>query len=260
MRALTERFTNDDYAAILTAAHASGYRFGRFTEPEPQPGELVLYLRHDIDNCIESALRMAELEAQDGAVSTYLAMVRSANYNPFTAENVRRLRRIAELGHEVGLHFSAEEHAPGDLASDLTGCIRGDARLLEEALDAPVKVFSFHNPADRAQFTVEVPGLVNAYADRFFANARYLSESNMRWARGSPRDVLSAGEESVIQVLVHPLSYRADFATDRDVLLWFLADTVKRLLAVNVAQNRVLRAEGLSLAAVATHLAEEAGR
>jgi len=254
MAAPIDRFTIADYQAILDAARDHGCTLARFTDPEPEPGSRLVYLRHDIDNCVESALLMAELEARSGALSTYLAMVRSANYNPFTAENVRRLQQIRALGHEVGLHFTADEHTPASLERDLASCIQGDARLLEHALGAPVRVFSFHNPGENGPFTIDVPGLVNAYSDRFFADALYLSESNMRWRHGSPVGVLESCEHRVVQILVHPLSYRDTFQSDRDVLLWFIRDVTKRLVALNVSQNRVLREEGVSLADVAAYL------
>ena len=250
-----ERFTIADYQAILDAAHAAGYAFGRFTDPAPEPSARVVYLRHDIDNDIESARLMAELEARAGAVSTYLVMVRSINYNPFTGANVARLRRICALGHEVGLHFCSEEHEAG---SDTVACIQSDARLLESVLRAPVRVFSFHNPSERDGFTVEVPGLVNAYDARFFTDALYMSESNMSWRRGSPVAILASREHRVVQILVHPLSYREDFRSDRDVLLWFIRDKTQALLEHNVSQNRVLREHPVSLGEVAAYLREEA--
>jgi hypothetical protein len=256
MGATGERFTVSDYQAILNAARDHGYRFARFTDPAPAPGSRVVYLRHDVDNCIDSALLMAELEARGGVQSTYLVLVRSQNYNPFSGENVKRLKRIHGLGHEVGLHFTAEEHDSEALASDLVSCVQRDARLLECALSAPVRVFSFHNPGDNRGFTVDVPGLVNAYAPRFFADACYLSESNMRWRDGSPIGALASGEHPVVQILVHPLSYREAFQSDRDVLLWFIRDVTRTLLATNVRQNRVLREQGVSLAEVAAYLLE----
>src|SRR5438874_13325151 len=102
-------FTIPDYEAILEAARGHGYAFAKFADPDPNPVPEAgfVYLRHDIDNCIESAVRMAAVEARAGAVSTYLASVRSANYNVFTRSNVDRLRQIRALGHDVGLHFMA---------------------------------------------------------------------------------------------------------------------------------------------------------
>jgi hypothetical protein len=242
-------FTYRDYEAILETARAHGYAFASFTDPPPSGR--VVYLRHDIDHCIESAQLMAALEAEAGAVSTYLVMIRSENYNPFTPSNIARLRAIRALGHELGLHFTG---AGGD---DLPACIADDARLLETAVGAPVRVFSFHNPTESGEFTVEVPGLVNAYADRFFRDALYLSESNMHWPQGSPVEVLARGEHPVAQILVHPLSYRGDFASEHDVLLWFLRDKVRRLLAHGIAENRVLREQPVSLAEVAAFIARE---
>jgi hypothetical protein len=182
--------------------------------------------------------------------------VRSDNYNPFTGANVRRLRRIRDLGHELGLHFAAAEHDPRPLET----CIRGDAELLAHAVEAPVRTFSFHNPGESGAFRIEVPGLINAYADRFFADARYLSESNMRWRHGSPVEVLASQEHRVIQILVHPLSYRDAFESDRDVLLWFIRDVTRRLLDVNVRQNRTLREQGVSLSDVAAYLNKSEGQ
>lgn len=249
-------FTRAGYQAILDAARAHGYRFAAFTEPEAGAGTPRVYLRHDIDNCIESALIMAELEARAQVSATYLALVRSDNYNPFSAASAAMLRRIHALGHEVGLHFTAAGHDRADLERDLAACITADAELLAQATGAPVRVFSFHNPTEYDGFTAHAPGLINAYADRFFADACYLSESNMRWRR-PPVQVLAAREHPVIQILVHPLSYRAAFESDRDVLLWFLGDLTRRLLAVNVSENRVLREQGLSLTDVAAHLAAQ---
>ena len=251
-------FTYADYEAIIDAAQSSGYRFAKFTDPDPVPGERVVYVRHDVDNCLESALRMAELEERRGAVSTYLVLVRSENYNPFTAANAERIGRIRALGHEVGLHFVGGQE-PDVGGSDLESRIRDDARLLEQIVHAPVRVFSFHNPTESVGSDTEPAGLINAYAGRFFADACYLSDSNMRW-RGSPAEILESREHDVVQILVHPLSYRAGFRTDRDVLLWFLREKVRELLTLNVEQNRALRETGVTMTEVASFIAGESSR
>lgn len=251
-----DRFRLADYEAILEAARAHGYAFARFTDAGS--AERTVYLRHDVDNSLESARRMAELEAQHGAVATYLVLVRSPNYNVFSRASMQALRRIRDHGHDVGLHFTAEEHDPADVAADLAGCIQADARLLEQATGDRTRVFSFHNPAGKVDYDIEVPGLVNTYESRF--TARYLSESNMRWTHGAPIEVLADGRDPIIQILVHPFSYRADLSSDRDVLLWFLRDKVSELLNLNVTQNRVLQEEGLALGEVAAFLGQEEER
>jgi hypothetical protein len=252
----SDGFTPREYEAILDAAQTHGYGFARFTDPVPSPGQRLVYLRHDVDNTLEAAVRMAEAEARLDAVATYLVLVRSDNYNPFSRTNVERMHRIRRLGHDLGLHFAPREHDATAIADDLASCVLGDARLLESALGGPISVFSFHNPSDERQYNVEVPGLINAYADHFFADACYLSESNMRWPAGSPVEVLAREEHPVVQILVHPLTYRADLTSDRDVLLWFLREKVRDLLELNVRENRVLREQPLTTSDVAAFLTD----
>lgn len=78
----------------------------------------------------------------------------------------------------------------------------------------------------------------------------------MSWRHGWPVEVLAEAQDPIVQILVHPFSYRADLTSDREVLLWFLRDKVTELLELNVAQNRVLREEELGLEDVAAFLLE----
>lgn len=236
-------FTLEHYLRILEAARTAGYRFASFHEPRTR-GEKRIYLRHDIDNDVAMAWRMATAEANLGVRATYLAMLRSANYNAAEKRNVVWLREMAAMGHEIGLHFSLIDH-PDDSAA-LEPLIQGDARLLGELLGQPVRVFGFHNPAEPNQYRAEVPGLANTYAAPFFDDALYLSESNMRWKAGCPCGALAASGRDTVQLLVHPLSYAANLTSDRDVLLHFLDLRLCDLLAYNISQNRVLRESGLS--------------
>ena len=89
------------YAEILEAAQTGGYRFTTFGEP-PSRGDL--FLRHDIDLSLGAALRMAELEAEHGVVTTYLLMTESVFYNLASHEGAEAIERLRGLGHAVGLH------------------------------------------------------------------------------------------------------------------------------------------------------------
>jgi len=86
------------YGELLEAAKAGGYRFG-FFEGAPQKGEVLL--RHDVDLSLDAALRMAELEADAGAVATYFLMTGSVFYNLSSHEGEQALARLRELGHRV---------------------------------------------------------------------------------------------------------------------------------------------------------------
>lgn len=240
-------FNLSHYAEIISVGIRAGYKWSTFCT-KVASNEKNIFLRHDIDNDISAAHRMARLESGLGVHATYLVMLRSSNYNPAEGRNIRMLQQMAEMGHDLGLHFSLVDHPKPGRAEDLAGLIRRDAELLGSLLGCPIPVFGFHNPADDGQYKIEVPGLVNTYAAEFFDEAYYLSESNMRWRKGCPCETLSACSHHRVQLLVHPLSFAEELSSDRDVLIHFLRLKLEDLLDYNVSQNRVLREEGIRVA------------
>jgi hypothetical protein len=245
-------FTLEHYRALLQAAKESGYRFALFEEPAQ--GRAV-YLRHDVDNSIDDALTIAGAEAELGVRSSFLFLLRSKNYNLLAGDSIAKVRSIAEFGHAVGLHFSRE---PGDEPAGtplpLPERIRTDAALMAQAVGLPVRLFSFHNPAGRDEFQVDVPGLINSYAPRFFGDIKYLSESNFRWREGCPCEIFRSGRYPVMQILIHPMTYCDLLRTDRDALLYFLYRKLLELSQANQAQNLTLRQHPVGPEEIAEYL------
>jgi hypothetical protein len=167
------------YAEILEAAREGGYRFARFGA-DPEPGDL--FLRHDVDLSLAAAVRMAELEAELGAQTTYLLMTESIFYNLASSEGRAALGRLRELDHTVGLH-----------------AVYPNAEL-DGRFDP---VVSWHNP--RAEYMSDpIPGAANAYAPPYFSPEAYRSDSNQRWRSGCPHEELRTGAFPWLQILVHP--------------------------------------------------------
>ena len=136
-------FTLDHYRELLRAARAGGYRFSHFDEP-PRRGDLLL--RHDVDLSLDAALRMAALEAEEGATATYFLMTESVFYNLASTEGVGAAARLRELGHRVG---------PARRLSH---------RRARRALRPRV---AWHNP-DPEYMTAPIPGAVNVMQDGYF--------------------------------------------------------------------------------------------
>jgi hypothetical protein len=172
-------FTLDHYREILRAARDGGYRFAGFDGP---PAEGQLLLRHDVDLSLEAALAMAELEAEEGATTTYLLMTRSVFYNLASREGEAALERLRALGHRVGLHAVYPEAG------------------LDERFD---RVVAWHNP-EPAYMTAPIEGAANVMEATYFDPATYRSDSNHRWRSGCPHEELRAGAFPWLQVLVHP--------------------------------------------------------
>ena len=172
-------FSLEHYRELLDAARAGGYRFATFEAP-PERSDLVL--RHDVDLSLDAALRLAELEAEAGAIATYFLMTESVFYNLDSTEGAAALARLRELGHGVGLHAVY----PG--------------AVLDERFDP---VVAWHNP-DPEYMTVPIEGAVNVMQEGWFDPPTYRSDSNQRWRFGCPHEELRAGAFPWLQLLTHP--------------------------------------------------------
>jgi len=172
-------FSLGHYRELLQAAQEGGYRFAGFDRP-PEPG--VLILRHDVDLSLESALAVAEAEAEEGAWSTWFLMTRSVFYNLASAEGERAIERLRELGHRVA-HHAIYPHVD-----------------LDDRFDP---VVAWHNP-DPEYMQAEIDGAVNVMVAPFFDPEHYRSDSNQRWRHGCPHPELATGAFEWLQLLTHP--------------------------------------------------------
>ena len=196
-------FDLEHYRELLGAARAGGYRFACF-DRAPEPGDLLL--RHDVDLSLEAALRIAELEAESGAVATYFLMTRGEFYNLASPSGERALARLRELGHRVGLH-------PVWPRVELDG--RFDP------------VVAWHNP-DPEYMCEPVEEAVNVMEPPW-ADV-YLSDSNQHWRQGCPHEELAAGAFERLQLLIHPEIWVYQGSTMGETMLALLAAERERRL------------------------------
>jgi hypothetical protein len=201
------------YRDLLDAAKAGGYRFA-FFDREPGAGDLLL--RHDVDLSLDAALRLAELETEAGAVSTYFLMTRSVFYNLASPEGERAVSRLRELGHRVGLHAV---HPQVDL----------DGRF--------DPVVAWHNP-DPEFMSEPLDGAVNVMQAPYFDPDHYRSDSNQHWRSGCPHADLAAGRFEWLQLLMHPEIWVYPGRTMRETMTSMLDAERKRDLE-RLADDRI---------------------
>jgi hypothetical protein len=102
-------FTYERYAAFLDRL-AADERLELLTLRElvtaRAQGRVLLGLRHDVDDRLESALRLAELEHERGLRATYFILHTAHYYGApqHAPELLPALRRLQALGHEIGWH------------------------------------------------------------------------------------------------------------------------------------------------------------
>ena len=198
-------FSLAHYRELLQAAKDGGYRWAGF-DRSPEPGDLIL--RHDVDLSLAAAVAVAEVEADEGAWSTWNLMTRSNFYNLDSSEGEAAIARLRELGHRVA-HHAVWPRVDLDARFD--------------------NVVAWHNPEPEFMQT-EIPGAVNVMRPPFFDPATYRSDSNQHWRHGCPHDELAAGSFSWLQLLIHPEIWAYPGATMGDTMRAFLdADRDARL-------------------------------
>ncbi|HEX7084040.1 MAG TPA: hypothetical protein VF186_07995 [Gaiellaceae bacterium] len=198
-------FSLDHYRDLLRAAKAGGHRFAGFDRP-PEAGDLIL--RHDVDLSLEAAVALAEVEAEEGAWSTWFLMTRSNFYNLRSAAGEAATARLRELGGRVA-HHAVWPHV------DLDGRFE--------------PTVAWHNP-EPEYMQAEIEGAVNVMGAPFFDPDHYRSDSNQHWRHGCPHEQLAAGAFEWLQLLTHPEIWAYPGATMGESMRAFLeADKEARL-------------------------------
>ncbi|MEA2473093.1 MAG: hypothetical protein QOE06_1008 [Thermoleophilaceae bacterium] len=202
------RLSRELYAEFLGAAKARGFGFAAFRDLHPSapaPSGNFIALRHDVDFAPAYSLEMAELEHDAGVVATYFVLVDGQHYNPLEAETVRRLRRIRELGHEVGLHFAVGSAVHADPGEEVAFRLR----LLGDIVGAPVRSFSQHDPVNAGFAEVRLPPGHEECVDAAEAirahDLLYVSDSAMMWREHTFASALEQGRN--LCLLAHPHSW-----------------------------------------------------
>lgn len=239
------KFTYRGYRELLSLLRAGGYAFRGYQNYKDAPRCVIL--RHDIDNSFSQAVRLAELEAEEGVRSTYFVLLRTDFYNPASRSGEAALRRIRSLGHEIGLHFDEASYVPALTPEELPGRAAEEAGLLSALLGAPVASVSMHRPSKTTlEADYQIPGLVNSYGRTFFREFKYLSDARRRW-REPVEEIIRSGVYDRLHILVHPFWYHEeeeDIARTVDGFIRAAPEERRRQLAENITDlNGILGRE-----------------
>ena len=199
------RFTYTAYGDLLRLLKQQQYSFQDY---HTYAGvRRCVILRHDIDQSPLAALKMAQLEAEEGVRSTYFLLLRTDFYNPASKAILSAVQQIYALGHEIGLHF--DEMAYGGILTpeEAVQKILAEAQMLSAILELPITTVSMHRPSKNTlNADLQIPGIVNSYGKTFFHDFKYLSDSRRNW-REPVLDIIRFGEYDRLHILTHPFWY-----------------------------------------------------
>lgn len=199
---MDQDFTMDSYLHLIRLALANYEQTNYRLIPW---GQRFVIWRHDCDFSLNRSLALARVEAKEGLRSTYFINPHCEFYNFLEKNQLALVKEIAQLGHDIGLHFDAAFYNT-ESEDELNEQVTCEADLLELFIGIRPSAFSFHNPS-AFHLTCEADtygGLVNCYSKRFKTEVPYCSDSNGYWRFRRLLDVLSEAKDSCLQVLTHP--------------------------------------------------------
>jgi hypothetical protein len=217
---MTIDFTYGSYLDLLRYIRGLGRVICPLREV-PADGSFVI-LRHDVDYSVSKAHEMALLERQEGVRSTFMVLLTSPYYNLLQEENRRAIADIADMGHEVGLHFDYDACAASDEQGRISEFVRF-AELIEAELGVTVTSTAQHNPS-MTSGRLSVPGYIDAYSARYFTDIAYLSDSRRLFGTPDVRAFLV--QHPRCQLLIHPL--------------WWSSKPVDRISALAAVKQTIL--------------------
>lgn len=215
------------YKIILSSFQQAGFRFAPFAAAS---GAGDVLLRHDIDFSVDEAHTMAVAEAELGISANYFFMLTSNTYNVLSDHNRNLVRQIAELDHNVSLHFDPVPYA------NIDDGFRIEKALFESVFDTEIDFVSIHRPGPFLDSNNrKLPGALHSYEDAFFRDMPYMSDSAGRDLRTLLEEFIAAGPHSPLHLLIHPIWWTAETNGPTSTLRrWlaaqnlFLTDETKR--------------------------------
>jgi hypothetical protein len=207
-RFVLSRLSRELYLRFLERAKARGFDFVRFRDFLPGAATLperYIALRHDIDFAPHHSVEMAELEREAGVTSTFFVLVDGQFYDPLQPDVIRQLRRIRDLGHEIGLHFSVASAVHADIGEEVAFRLQ----ILGTLIGEPVRSFSQHDVVNAGFADVALPAGHPPCVDASTAirehDLLYVSDSAMMWRKLTFETALE--ENRNLCLLAHPHSW-----------------------------------------------------
>ncbi len=167
-------------------------------------GKCGLIMRHDIDFSPAKASKIAEIEYKHKVVSTYFIMLKSDLYNLNDMNNIKHIKYIISLGHNIGLHFDASFYSKKNISLELA--CKKECNILEKIFDHKIDIISFHRP--EKEFigrNKKIAGRYHTYMPLFINEATYCSDSQGIWRYERPENLINNQSIQSIHLLTHPI-------------------------------------------------------
>jgi hypothetical protein len=171
----------------------------------PKRHARFLTLRHDVHMSLEAALEMAKVEKRLGVQSSYLVYVSTQFYNLAFSDDLNVLSRIADMGHEIGLHYDLAEYE--NYRRPIRQTLLNEIDRLESLIGMKVRSIAMHNKSMyKDDPFANLAGYINAYTLNEKRGVFYVSDSCRAWRIRDAHTLISEFP-SRVQLLIHPFHW-----------------------------------------------------
>jgi hypothetical protein len=190
---------------------------------------LTIVNRVDVDFSIKKADKLLSIFNSLKIKATFFIRLHAPEYNPFSFENYRIVKKIIDSGHEIGYHSEIIDQASiWDEAPDF--CLRRDLDVLNQIFNIKIKGIASHGgmtglnnldfwkTRNVNEFNIDYEAYEENGKFNLFNNSFYISDSEwIRWKSYNNgvlnlNDTRSFGEHlndnhKLIYLLIHPDTY-----------------------------------------------------
>ena len=226
------QFTFENLEGQYRVALDAGYEFItciEYAERKEDLPALTVVHRVDIDLSVKKAERLCDMFDQLGIKSSFFVRLHAPEYNPFSFENYRILKKIRDSGHEIGYHSEIVDESV-IWKEDASSCLRRDLDVLKRMLDIPLDGIASHGgmtgfnnldfwkDKDPTEFGVIYEAYDKTDSFNLFENSFYISDSEWTQWKCYNKGNLCQGDRRtptehfqdrhpLIYMLIHPDTY-----------------------------------------------------
>lgn len=184
-----------------------------------------LIIRHDVDFSIDRALELAKLEHNHDIISTYFILLQSQYYNALSETNIKKIKEISKLNHEIGLHYDLSLTTSDKQAVEM---INAEAKLLGNLINTTISSISPHNVSlSSKKISYQNLDFIDATNPEILNSVKYVSDSVQNWRSRCMCNHIE--KENKLIILTHPIWWGKTPNLREEILSNFELDQIEIL-------------------------------
>lgn len=199
-------FQLESFRVLIKNFILSGFRL-KPASALPDRETNSVYLRHDVDFSIELSVPMAEVEAELRVQSIYYILL-TGPYNVLNKNSVNAIKKIVELGHQIGLHYDLQSYPTDELKA--TQKLQQESEIIKEITGHPLLSIVMHEPfKGGADIFINKKEYLNpSFFQKNDTTLCYISDSCRAWRDDNLLRFLSRQtEQDRLLLNIHPESW-----------------------------------------------------